>query len=232
MATTITLTDEQKSEIIALILEAFRGQTNSINYSDSAFSAPETDTEQQKYTVAVIKDLGLTSEEAGALNLRDLFEAFGAEVILLNQESTENLEILEGYKNTAQTAANTATSKATAASNSASQAATSETNAINAKESAEEAKADAEAAAAAAEAAKEEAKLIAGATGAVSSIIGVNLTANRVLVSDGNGKVAISSITTTLLNYLSGLTGNVQTQINSKLNSSALTLKNASYTAL
>lgn len=232
MATTITLTDEQKSEIIALILEAFRGQTNSINYSGSAFTAPNSDAEQQKYTVAVIKDLGLTSEEAGALNLRDLLEAFGAEVILLNQESTENLEVLEGYKNTAQSAASTASTKATAASNSASQAASSATSAINAKNTAEEAKADAVAAAAEAEAAKEEAKLIAGATGAVSSIIGVNLTANRVLVSDGNGKVAISSITTTLVNYLSGLTGNVQTQINSKLNSSALTLKNASYSAL
>ena len=40
------------------------------------------------------------------------------------------------------------------------------------------------------------------------------LTANRVLISDASGDIAASSITTTILNYLSGLTGNVQTQLN------------------
>jgi hypothetical protein len=40
------------------------------------------------------------------------------------------------------------------------------------------------------------------------------LTAARALVSDANGRVSVSSITTSILNYLSGLTGNVQNQIN------------------
>lgn len=97
---------------------------------------------------------------------------------------------------------------------------------------AESAKTLAEAAKAGAEAARDETEVLRDISGAASTIISSNLTANRVLVSDGNGKVAISGITTTLLNYLSGLTGNVQTQINSKLNSSALTLKDASYSAL
>lgn len=38
-------------------------------------------------------------------------------------------------------------------------------------------------------------------------------TKNRVLISDGNGKINVSSITTTLLNFLSGLNSNVQTQL-------------------
>lgn len=97
---------------------------------------------------------------------------------------------------------------------------------------AESAKTLAEAAKAGAEAARDETEVLRDISGAASTIISSNLTANRVLVSDGTGKVAISGITTTLLNYLSGLTGNVQTQINSKLNSSALTLKDASYSAL
>ncbi len=43
------------------------------------------------------------------------------------------------------------------------------------------------------------------------------LTANRVLVSDANGKLAVSSsITTTELNRLNNVTSNVQTQLNSK----------------
>lgn len=40
------------------------------------------------------------------------------------------------------------------------------------------------------------------------------LTANRVLISNASGDIAASSITTTILNYLSGLTGNVQIQLN------------------
>ena len=97
---------------------------------------------------------------------------------------------------------------------------------------AESAKTLAESAKAGAEAARDEAESIVNAEGAISTVISENLTQNRVLISTSNGKIAASEITTTLLTYLSGLTGNVQTQINSKLNSSALTLKNASYSAL
>lgn len=45
----------------------------------------------------------------------------------------------------------------------------------------------------------------------------VNITANRALISDANGRVAASStITTTELGYLNGVTSNIQTQLNGK----------------
>lgn len=53
--------------------------------------------------------------------------------------------------------------------------------------------------------------------GAVSTIKDSNLTASRALVSDTNGKVAVSAVTSTELGYLDGVTSNIQTQLNSKL---------------
>lgn len=54
-------------------------------------------------------------------------------------------------------------------------------------------------------------------TGGASSITTANLTAGRALVSDGSGKVAVSStITDTELGYLDGVTSSVQTQLNGK----------------
>ena len=50
--------------------------------------------------------------------------------------------------------------------------------------------------------------------GAVSTIKDSNLTANRALISNGNGKVAVSDITSTELNYLDGASSNIQTQLN------------------
>ena len=41
-------------------------------------------------------------------------------------------------------------------------------------------------------------------------------TANRVLISNGTGGMAASSISTTLLDYLTGLSGNIQEQLNGK----------------
>lgn len=43
-------------------------------------------------------------------------------------------------------------------------------------------------------------------------------TANRVLVSNGTGGMAASSISTTLLDYLTGLSGNIQDQLDAKAN--------------
>lgn len=51
-------------------------------------------------------------------------------------------------------------------------------------------------------------------TGGASTITGSNLTANRALVSNGSGKVAVSAVTSTELGYLDGVTSNIQTQIN------------------
>jgi len=62
-------------------------------------------------------------------------------------------------------------------------------------------------------------------TGAASSITGSDLTVSRSLVSDSNGKVAVSTVTSTELGYLTGVTSAIQTQIGTKanLNSPALT---------
>ena len=57
--------------------------------------------------------------------------------------------------------------------------------------------------------------------GAASTITSSNLTANRVVLSDNSGKIISSfNITTTELDYLDGVTSNVQNQLNSKLSSS------------
>ena len=53
-------------------------------------------------------------------------------------------------------------------------------------------------------------------TGGASSVVNNNLTASRALVSDSNGKVAASSVTGTELNYLSGVTSSIQTQLDNK----------------
>lgn len=53
-------------------------------------------------------------------------------------------------------------------------------------------------------------------TGAISGIVDSNLTASRALVSDSNGKVAVSDVTSTELGYLDGVTSNIQTQIDNK----------------
>ena len=45
------------------------------------------------------------------------------------------------------------------------------------------------------------------------------LTASRVLTSDGTGAVVTSTVTTTELGYLSGVTSNIQTQLDAKLSS-------------
>ena len=59
-------------------------------------------------------------------------------------------------------------------------------------------------------------------TGAATTITSANLTTNRVLVSDLAGKVAVTGITTTELLSLSGITGNIQNQINSIINNTVL----------
>ena len=53
-------------------------------------------------------------------------------------------------------------------------------------------------------------------TGGAETITSSNLTANRALVSDASGKVAVSAVTSTELGYLDGVTSNVQTQLDGK----------------
>ena len=52
--------------------------------------------------------------------------------------------------------------------------------------------------------------------GGASTITEDNLTASRALISNSSGKVAVSTVTSTELGYLDGVTSNVQTQLNSK----------------
>ena len=54
-------------------------------------------------------------------------------------------------------------------------------------------------------------------TGAATTIVSANLTANRALISNGSGKVAVSAVTNTELGYLDGVTSAIQTQLNSKI---------------
>lgn len=64
-------------------------------------------------------------------------------------------------------------------------------------------------------------------TGGASTITDSNLTANRALVSNGSGKVAVSEVTSTELGYLDGVTSNVQTQLNKKLETAPVTSVNS-----
>jgi hypothetical protein len=54
-------------------------------------------------------------------------------------------------------------------------------------------------------------------TGAATSITGDNLTIDRALISDSFGKVAVSAVTTTELEYLTGLASQLQPQLDSKV---------------
>lgn len=62
--------------------------------------------------------------------------------------------------------------------------------------------------------------------GGASTITDDNLAANRALVSNGSGKVAVSAVTATELGYLDGVTSNIQTQLNKKLESAPVTSVN------
>lgn len=53
-------------------------------------------------------------------------------------------------------------------------------------------------------------------TGGASSIVTADLTASKALVSDGSGKVAVSTVTSTELGYVSGVTSAIQTQLGGK----------------
>lgn len=57
-------------------------------------------------------------------------------------------------------------------------------------------------------------------SGGASTIASSNLTKNRALISDANGKVAVSAVTSTELGYLDGVTSAIQTQLNGKASSS------------
>lgn len=61
-------------------------------------------------------------------------------------------------------------------------------------------------------------------TGAASTVVDNNLTANRAVISNGSGKIAASPVTANELSYLGGVTSSVQAQLNDKI---AITQKGA-----
>ena len=63
--------------------------------------------------------------------------------------------------------------------------------------------------------------------GAASTITDNNLVADRALVSNSSGKVAVSNVTSTELGYLDGVTSNVQTQLDKKLEKAPVTSVNS-----
>lgn len=64
-------------------------------------------------------------------------------------------------------------------------------------------------------------------TGGASTIAGDNLAASRALVSNANGKVIVSDITSTELGYLDGVSSNIQTQLDGKAPASLSTTVDA-----
>ncbi|NBV28085.1 hypothetical protein EBS02_03560, partial [bacterium] len=71
-------------------------------------------------------------------------------------------------------------------------------------------------------------------TGGATSIISSDLTASRALTSNASGKVAVSTVTSTELGYVSGVTSAIQTQLDSKqptITGSATTIDTESLTA-
>lgn len=59
-------------------------------------------------------------------------------------------------------------------------------------------------------------------TGAATTITASNLTVSRALVSDGSGKVAVATTTSTEIGYVNGVTSAIQTQLDSKYDSGDL----------
>ena len=53
-------------------------------------------------------------------------------------------------------------------------------------------------------------------SGAISTVYATDLTASRALSSDASGKIAVATTTLVELNYVNGVTGDIQTQIDAK----------------
>jgi len=65
-------------------------------------------------------------------------------------------------------------------------------------------------------------------TGAASTITSSNLNTDSALISDESGKIAVSTVTSTELGYLSGVSSDIQTQLDSKASDSDVLKKDAS----
>ena len=68
---------------------------------------------------------------------------------------------------------------------------------------------------------------ISSAAGAISTVVNTDLSLNRTLISNGLGKISVSATTSTELGYVSGVTGPIQTQINSRVSDTGDTMTGA-----
>lgn len=141
-----------------------------IDYDDTLFETPATEEEQRRYTIPLIRDLGTSGEVAGNINVRELLEGFGAELLAENTIAKENISKMTGLADAALTSASNASKSATAAADSASAASGSATaaaqslsDANNAKENAVTAKDAAVTAQEAAEQARDDCQELANA---------------------------------------------------------------------
>ena len=55
-----------------------------------------------------------------------------------------------------------------------------------------------------------------------------HLTADRAMITNGSGKIAISAVTSTEVGYLDGVTSSIQTQLNNKITTGSLSLASLS----
>lgn len=114
-----------------------------IDYDDTLFETPATEEEQRRYTIPLIRDLGTSGEVAGNINVRELLEGFGAELLAENTIAKENISKMTELADAASESASNASKSATAAAYSASAASGSATAAAQSASTAQTAKDDA-----------------------------------------------------------------------------------------
>jgi len=69
-------------------------------------------------------------------------------------------------------------------------------------------------------------------SGAASTIKDDDLTQNRAVISNADGKIAVSDVTSTELGYLDGVTSNIQTQLNNKVEKQSTSITAATKTKI
>ena len=221
---------------ISAINQLFQNVANAINNANSAWNS-KVQNDNSTWDNKVANNNSEWDKKVQSDN-SDLDEKIATANSTIDQKVSDASTSATNAANSANTASTKATEAATSAGNaktsennsktsennakisennaagSATDAETAKTASVQAKEAAEQAKTDALQAkedAETAQAAAEKAAADAEAT------VGQGLTPDRVLVSNADGKFNASDITTAILNYLSGLTGDVQNQLDNKL---------------
>ena len=66
-----------------------------------------------------------------------------------------------------------------------------------------------------------ETRRVANIAGAISTVLTSDLTASRALVTNGDGKIAVSDVTSAEIDHLDGVSSGIQTQLDSKIATTA-----------